>query len=73
MQDKTQLEYDVLAASDIRFDANDAQPTYIGVHNTVNAETTSPDWTIYKFTYDGSDTTRIQKTKGVWDDRASLF
>ena len=57
---------------DVRFDASDAAPTYIGLHLTNGAATTDPNWKIIKFTYSGSDTTRIQTAYGAWDNRASL-
>jgi len=72
--DLNQLQYDSLKASDIRFDADDSAPNYIGLHQDTDANTsTNKDWVIYKFTYSGSNVTRIQKTKGAWDDRATLF
>jgi hypothetical protein len=59
--------------ADIRFDADDALPDYIGL-NLVNGQATSEgDWKIYKFTYSGSSATRIQLAYGAWDDRVSLF
>ena len=60
-------------ARDIRFDANDALPDYIGLNSTNGARTTQGDWTVYKFTYSGSDATRIQVAIGAWDSRAALF
>ena len=57
---------------DIRFDPDDSQPTYIGL-NAEGLATSDGSWVIYKFTYSGSNATRIQSTVGVWDDRASLF
>jgi hypothetical protein len=60
-------------ASDIRFDASDLAPTYVGLHVTNGAATTDEDWKIYKFTYSGSDVTRIQLAYGTWDGRAGLF
>lgn len=59
--------------NDIRFDASDAAPTFIGLHTTIDAETSDSNWLIYKFTYSGSDITHIRRQKGVWDDRASIF
>lgn len=58
--------------SDIRFDADDSAPVYIGLNVTNTAPTSNNDWKIYKFTYSGSNTTRIQSQTGVWDNRASL-
>ena len=59
--------------ADIRFDASDAQPDYIGLHLTNGAATSDEEWKVLKFTYSGSDTTRIQVSYGAWDDRATLF
>lgn len=73
MNDINELNYDSLKAHDIRYDASDTQPTYIGIHETNNASLDDPNWIIYKFNYDGSAITRIQKAKGSWDGRASLF
>jgi hypothetical protein len=60
---------------DVRYDTSDAQPTYIGVHyGSHNATTTADEWTIYKFTYSGTEITRIQKVeKKAWTNRAGLF
>ena len=57
---------------DVRFDADDSQPTYIGLHLTNGAATTDSNWKIIKFTYSGSNTTRIQTAYGAWDSRAAL-
>lgn len=59
--------------ADIRFDADDSQPTYIGLNLTNGAATSATTWKIYKFTYSGTNTTRIQLAYGSWDNRASLF
>lgn len=58
--------------SDIRYDADDSAPTYIGLNVTNTAATSSSDWKIYKFTYSGSNVTRIQSQTGIWNNRASL-
>lgn len=58
--------------SDIRFDVDDSAPTYIGLNVTNTAPTSNSDWKIYKFTYSGSNITRIQSQTGIWDNRASL-
>jgi len=66
---------DMPKAKDILFDANDSQPDYIGLNFiTFTANTATANWVIYKFTYSGSNVTRIQKRENVaWDDRATLF
>lgn len=58
---------------DVRFDADDSAPTYIGLNLSANASTSATNWILYKFTYDGANTTRIQSTTGTWDDRAAAF
>jgi hypothetical protein len=59
---------------DIRFDADDSQPTYIGLNVLNNADTAvNLDWKVIKFTYSGSNATRIQTAYGAWNDRVSLF
>jgi hypothetical protein len=59
--------------ADIRFDADDSQPTYIGLHLTNGASVDLTDWKLYKFTYSGSNATRIQLAYGTWTDRATYF
>lgn len=59
--------------ADIQFDASDAAPTYIGLHVTKGASDGDENWKVYKFTYSGSDVTRIQLAYGTWTGRASLF
>ena len=58
---------------DTRWDASDANPDYMGQHLTNGAATSDPDWKIHKFTYSGSNVTRMQLAYGAWDDRATLF
>lgn len=58
---------------DIRFDASDAAPDYIGLNRTNGAAITDTDWKIYKFTYVGVDVTRIQLAYGSWSGRVALF
>ena len=59
--------------ADIRFDADDSAPTYVGLNVLNGANPASTDWKIYKFTYSGANTTRIQLAYGTWDDRATYF
>lgn len=58
---------------DVRFDDNDSAPDYIGLNfGSTNATTSSTDWTVFKFTYSGSNVTRIQRQDSIsWDNRAS--
>lgn len=57
---------------DIRFDPDDSTPTYIGLHVTNGVATSDTNWKILKFTYSGSNVTRIQTAYGAWDNRATL-
>ena len=73
---KTPILSDAGFYADIRFDANDAAPDYIGLHPSSGAATDGTDpknWKVYKFTYSGSDVTRIQLAYGAWNDRVALF
>lgn len=67
------LQYEMIMAHDIRFDANDTQPIYIGLNQKTDATDSTEDWIVYKFTYSGSAVTRIQKAQGSWTDRTTLF
>ncbi len=71
--DINQLQHDSLFAQDIRFDPNDSVPDYIGLHAETSADVSATGWIIFKFTYSGSNVTRIQKTKGKYADRTTLF
>lgn len=55
------------------FDPSDATPTYVGTHDFSDAAVTEDKWTILKYTYSGSDVTKIVRKEGVWANRASLF
>ena len=57
----------------ILFDPNDSQPNYIGMNENKDALETDTDWVIYKFTYSGSNITKIEKAIGAWSNRTSLF
>lgn len=59
--------------ADIRYDADDAAPDYVGLHPTNGAATSDSGWKIYKFTYVGGAVTRIQLAYGTWDGRVALF
>lgn len=59
---------------DIMFDPDDSLPIYIGLNLTMGASiTTNTEWKIYKFTYAGSNVTRIQLAYGAWANRVALF
>lgn len=65
---------DLAFYSDIRYDADDSQPTYIGLNVLCGADTANlRDWKLYKFTYSGSNVTRIQVAYGNWTNRATYF
>lgn len=72
-RDINDLRYELESAHDIRFDADDSAPVYIGLNPEPSAVTSANSWIIFKFTYSGSNVTRIQKARGSWDNRASLF
>ena len=57
----------------ILFDADDSAPTYIGINQDRTALTTESSWLILKFTYSGSNVTKIEVNEGAWSNRASLF
>lgn len=59
--------------ADIRFDASDNNPDFVGLNKLTSASTAIDDWKIYKFTYSGNDVTRIQLAYGSWDGRVALF
>jgi len=60
--------------ADIRFDADDTAPTYIGLHLLEDAPTSDTNWKIYKFTYgSGTAITRIQLAYASWDGRGGAF
>jgi len=73
MRDITDLNYDRLKVHDSRFDPSTDTPIYIGGHEDTNADDNDPNWVIKKLTYSGTAITRLQKTKGKWSDRATLF
>ena len=58
--------------AEVRYDPDDSTPNYIGMSATELA-TSDTGWVIFKFTYSGSNATRIQKKRGSWDNRTSLF
>lgn len=62
----------ILEGRDVRFDPDDGTPTYIGMNKTHKALTSRADWVIRKFTYSGSNVTRIETLTGIWDNRATL-
>ncbi len=46
---------------------------YMGENVNADAADGDTDWTIYKFTWDGTNCTVIQKRTGSWTGRAALF
>lgn len=52
----------------------DDNPIYIGYHTTINAATNNTNWYVFKYTWNGGNSTRIQgPSVGSWDNRAGLF
>ena len=65
-------EGNVIQPEDIRYDADDSAPIYIGLAGKNKTPTNNPAWTVYKFTYNGTAVTRIQKVSNIsWDNRAT--
>lgn len=58
--------------AEIRFDASDAAPNYIGLHAEAGAVTSDANWKVYRFFYSGSNVTGIRLGYGTWDDKAGL-
>lgn len=58
----------------ILFDPDDSQPDYIGItYGETDTGTDKELWRIYKFTYDGLNTTEIKRKDNVaWTQRATL-
>ena len=59
--------------ADIRYDPDDSQPTYIGLHTIKGAATSDINWKIYYFQYSGNNIIEIQLAYGSWDNRATEF
>lgn len=57
-----------------RFEYSGGTLLYKGVHETLGAATSDPDWRIWKYTWDvNDDPTLIEgPIRGAWEDRASL-
>ena len=72
-KDIADLNYEAKMAHDIRFDASDLKPDYIGLNRSTDAVDGATNWVLFKFSYSGDDVTRIQKSNGSWTDRASAF
>ena len=60
---------------DVRYDANDTLPNYVGINQaSFNASTSSETWILFKFTYINDQVTRVQKQLNVaWDDRTTIW
>lgn len=59
--------------ADIRFDADDSAPVYIGLNLLTDSSDDDTNWKIYKFTYVDGKVTRIQMAYSTWTGRASAF
>ncbi len=57
----------------IKYDASDSQPNYIGLNLDADALDSDSDWEIFKFTYSGSNVTQILRKTGTWSGRVALF
>lgn len=56
-----------------QFDPDDSAPNYIGKNTNSAALDGDSTWVIYKFTYSGSNVTKIVKKTGTWSGRVALF
>lgn len=58
---------------DQRLEYSSGNIIYRGVHRLHDADAGDAEWAIWKFTYDGTDITRIEgPLTGTWTGRASL-
>lgn len=57
----------------IRYDPDDLQPNYLGLHLDSSANTSDTNWKVYKYTYTGTNVMMIQLAYGAWYNRTSLF
>lgn len=58
---------------DTRMEYTDGQINYKGIHGTHKAATSDTAWLIWKYSWTGTDITRIEgPLEGAWDNRASL-
>lgn len=56
-----------------RYDYTSGNLDYAGHHTSVTAATSDAEWRVYKYTWSGTNITRIQgPITGAWDDRATL-
>lgn len=69
MQSLNDVIFNNESPSQIKFDPDKNNPTYIGINQSLEAATSNTDW---KIIYMESDTS-IKFTKGSWEDRATLF
>ena len=60
-------------AAYVQYDTDDSAPNYIGVNANADALDGDTDWTVYKFTYSGSNVTSIKRKTGSWTGRVALF
>lgn len=68
-----EIKESVFEAQAVQFDPDDSKPDYVGMNNSADASDDTEDWRIFKFTYSGSNVTKIVKKIGSWTNRASLF
>lgn len=58
---------------DVRMEYSSGDLIYKGSHWLHDAATSDENWEVWKYTWDGSDLTRIEgPLTGAWDDRAAL-
>ena len=58
---------------DTRFESSSGDLIYKGIHSTHKALTSDSNWMIWKYTWSGTDVTRIEgPLDGSWDGRGGL-
>lgn len=56
-----------------KFELSAGNIIYSGMNLDTDAVDSDADWVILKYTYTGSDITKIQRKIGSWQDRATYF
>lgn len=73
MPDIADLNYESKMGDDIKLEYSGDNLIYLGKNSTKGASTALTNWIIKKFTYSGTQIIQIQKARGAWDNRATLF
>lgn len=70
--DMQNLLLEAQTAGQIKFDADDSAPDYIGLADSSSTDDDA-DWILIKFTYSGDNVTVIEKARGSWTNRTTFF